>query len=317
MILIGHRGCFYPGFNQNTIRAFDKVTQEGVAAIEFDVQLCADGELVTVHNLNLEEVSNGKGKVSETDSHGIKSLYAGDPARGKDRIPFLADVLEFFASQPSEKRPAIHMELKGDGTGKPAGELLAKFLDSGRLQNSDVLASSFNWQEIRNIRKVVPTLKIALIDGAIRRPLLIEKAGVAAEQYFERIFAYGSEQYMIPRFSSLKENLELLGRECPDPQIRAIVAQEIEACLQSRYYTDALLDAACEMKAVSVNLWYRSLTSAFIDKAHGRGLGVLVFTVNRPEELLSLANMGVDGIFTDYYLESARVLAQKNQTPSG
>ena len=57
MILIGHlRGCCYPGCNQNTIRAFDKFTQEGVPAIEFDVQLCADGELVVVHTLNLEEL---------------------------------------------------------------------------------------------------------------------------------------------------------------------------------------------------------------------------------------------------------------------
>ena len=61
MIFRGHRGCSYPGYNQNTIRAFDKVAQEGVPAIEFDVQLCGDGQLVVDHNLDLEEVSNGKG----------------------------------------------------------------------------------------------------------------------------------------------------------------------------------------------------------------------------------------------------------------
>ncbi|WP_136810071.1 glycerophosphodiester phosphodiesterase [Desulfosediminicola flagellatus] len=310
MILIGHRGCFYPGFNQNTIRAFDKVASEEVPAIEFDVQLCGDGELVVVHNLNLEEVSNGHGKVFTTDSHALKRLYAGDPKRGKDRIPFLADVLDFFASLPPERRPAIHLELKGDGTGKPAGELLAQYVASGRLQYSDVLASSFNWQELRNIRKVCPTLKIALIDGAIRRAVLIEKAGVEAEQYFEHIFAYGFEQYMIPRFITLEENLKLLEKKCTDPRVVAIITKEIEACLDGRYYTDELLDMACELNAVSVNLWYRTITPEFIDKAHKRGLAVLVFTVNIPEELQALARMGVDGIFTDYYSESARALAQ-------
>ncbi len=309
MILIGHRGCSYLGYNQNTIRAFDKVTQEGIPAIEFDVQLCADGELIVIHNLNLEEVSNGKGKVSETDSLSLKRLYAGDPAKGKDRIPFLAEVFEFFASLPPKKRPAIHMELKGDGTGKPAGELLAIFFASGSLQNSDVLASSFNWQELKNIRKVCPTLKIALIDGAIRRTILYEKAGAEVGRYFERMFAYGSEQYMFPRFGSLAENLALLDKECPDPRIAAILSEQIEACLEGRYYTDALLDAACEMQAESVNLWYRSLTQNFIDKAHSRGLAVLVFTVNAPEDLRMLERIGVDGIFTDYYLESASFLA--------
>lgn len=315
MILIGHRGCAYPGFNQNTIRAFDKVAGEGVPAIEFDVQLCGDGQLVVVHNLNLEEVSNGQGKVFTTDSHTLKSLYAGDISRGRDRIPFLSDVFDFFASLTPERRPAIHLELKGDGTGKPAGELLAKYVASGSLQYSDVLASSFNWQELRNIRKVCPVLKIALIDGAIRRPLLINKAGAEAEQYFQRIFAYGSEQYMIPRFSTLAENLKLLEKECDDRLISASIAEEIEACLDGRYYTDELLDTACEMNAVSVNLWYRTISPEFIDKAHKRGLAVLVFTVNDPDELRALARMGVDGIFTDYYSESARALAQYNNPP--
>ncbi len=63
MMLIGHRGCKYPGYNQNTIRAFEKVTSEGVPAIEFDVQLSSDKELVVVHNLDLEEVSTGRGEV--------------------------------------------------------------------------------------------------------------------------------------------------------------------------------------------------------------------------------------------------------------
>ena len=96
MLLIGHRGCSYPGFNQNTIRAFEKVAGEGVPAIEFDVQLCGDGQLVVVHNLDLEEVSNGKGKVSTTDAEILQTLYAGKIDQGKDRIPFLPEVLDFF-----------------------------------------------------------------------------------------------------------------------------------------------------------------------------------------------------------------------------
>ena len=43
MIFRGHRGCSYPGYNQNTIRAFAKVAQEGVPAIEFDVQYMVTG----------------------------------------------------------------------------------------------------------------------------------------------------------------------------------------------------------------------------------------------------------------------------------
>ncbi len=309
MILIGHRGCSYPGFNQNTIRAFEKVASEEIPAIEFDVQLCGDGQLVVVHNLDLEEVSNGTGKVFATDSHTIKNLYAGDPGRGKDRIPFLPDVFDFFASYPPEKRPAIHLELKGDGTGRPSGELLAKYVASGILQYSDVLVSSFNWQELENIRKICPAIAIALIDGSIRRSVLIEKAGLEVSYYFERILANGTEQYMFPRFSTLAENIELLDKECANSQLNTILAEEIEACLNGKYYTDELLDTACEMNAESVNIWHLTVTPQFIDKAHQRGLAVLVYTVNDPEKLQALVQIGVDGIFTDYYSASARVLA--------
>ncbi len=309
MILIGHRGCSYPGFNQNTIRAFNKVTGEGVPAIEFDVQLSADGQLVIVHNLDLKEVSNGIGKVSTTDSQTLKTLYAGDPKRGKDRIPFLPEVFDFFASLAHGMRPAIHLELKGDGTGKPVGELLSKYVASGSLHYSDVLASSFNWAELKNIRKVCPTLEIALLDGCIRRKMLLKKVGAEAEKHFERIFFYGCEDYMLPRLISLSENNKLLGQECTDPRLHSILAAEIKACLEGKYYTDELLDTACEMNAKSVNLWHRTVTPQFVDKAHDKGLAVLVFTVNVPEELLELANIGVDGIFTDNYLQAASVLA--------
>lgn len=309
MILIGHRGCAYPGFNQNTIRAFAKVAQEGVPAIEFDVQLCGDGQLVVVHNLDLKEVSNGKGKVSTTDSTTLKSLYAGDPARGKDRIPFLSEVLDFFASLDPQNRPLIHLELKGDGTGKPAGEMVEQFVIDEKLVHSDVLISSFNWQELKNIRQIIPTIKIALLDGAIRRTQLLGKTGITAEPYFERIFAYGCEQYMLPRFVTLAQNIELLEKECADPQLRQILADEIQTCLAGGYYNDELLDTACAMNATSVNLWHRTVTKATIDKAHSRGLAVLVYTANDPSELRNLAHMGVDGIFTDYYSESTVLLA--------
>lgn len=309
MLLIGHRGCHYPGYNQNTIRAFEKVVSEGVPAIEFDVQLCGDGHLVVIHNLDLEQVSTGKGLVITTDSATLKSLYAGDPARGKDRIPFLPEVFDFFASLSPETRPAMHLELKGKHTGTPTGELLTEYVTSRRLHYSDVLVSSFNWQELKNIRTSCPTLQIALLDGAIRRKQLLKKAGPEVEHHFKRIFAYGGEEYMLPRFASLAKNLNLLDKECSHPHLHLLIAEEIEACLAGKYYTDALLDTACDMNAKSVNLWYRTVSAQFIDKAHKRGLAVLVYTVNVPDEWQMLAQMGVDGIFTDFYAEAARILA--------
>jgi len=314
MLLIGHRGCKYPGYNQNTIRAFAKVTSEGVPAIEFDVQLCADGQLVVVHNLALEEVSTGRGEVSSTDSATLKELYAGDPARGKDRIPFLPEVFDFFASLAPEARPAIHLELKGKNTGRQAGELFAEYVSAGKLCTSDLLASSFNWQELEALRGICPEAKIALLDGAIRRSLLLMKTGPEAKQYFSDFFAYGNEEYMLPRFTSLEENIHFFEQKCSDPRVRTILIEETEACLGGKYYTNQLINTACLMKAESINLWYRTVTPEFISKAHTQGLAVYVYTVNDPDELQTLADFGVDGIFTDFYADAARLL-MINHTP--
>ena len=308
MLIIGHRGCRYEGFNQNTIRAFEKVASEGVPAIEFDVQRCSDGELVVVHNLDLREVSTGEGRVSATDSKTIKRLFAGDPARGEDRIPLLSEVFDFFAAIKPDARPRVHMELKGKGTGRPAGELLSRYIESGELSLSDILASSFNWQELKSLRAVFPDMGIALLDGAIRRELLIKKAGAEAESYFEQIFFYGAEDYMHPRFDNIPENEIYVSKHCPDARLARLFVEEISACLNGCYYTDELLDTACSMKAVSVNLWYKTVSAEFVTRAHQKGLKVLVYTVNDPDEIEAMAELGVDGIFTDYYSQAKHLL---------
>ncbi|GKT33264.1 glycerophosphodiester phosphodiesterase, partial [Aduncisulcus paluster] len=142
---------------------------------------------------------------------------------------------------------------------------------------SDLLVSSFNWEELKSLRETGPE----------------------AEKYFAELFAYGNEDYMLPRFPDLTENLVLLDKICEDQKIHSLLKQELKDCLNGRYYTDELLDNATAMNATSVNLWYRTIVPEFIEKAHARNLAVFVYTANQPEEWKALAEAGVDGIFTD------------------
>jgi glycerophosphoryl diester phosphodiesterase len=50
-----------------------------------------------------------------------------------------------------------------------------------------------------------------------------------------------------------------------------------------------------------------------IERIHRRGCRVQVYTVNRPEDMRRLIQMGVDGIFTDDPLMARRVLAAPNK----
>ncbi|WP_415713946.1 glycerophosphodiester phosphodiesterase [Maridesulfovibrio sp.] len=63
------------------------------------------------------------------------------------------------------------------------------------------------------------------------------------------------------------------------------------------------------MNATSVNLWYRTVSPEFVKKAHARKLAVFVYTANLPEEWKLLADMGVDGVFTDFYATAVKTLA--------
>ncbi len=116
---------------------------------------------------------------------------------------------------------------------------------------------------------------------------------------------------MLPRYTAVEENIELVKRKCADPFICQQIIQEIEKCLAGAYYSDELLETACKMKAQSINLWYHTLSSKFIEKAHARGLQVLTYTVNKPSELLQLMELGVDGIFTDNFALAANLFISK------
>lgn len=45
---------------------------------------------------------------------------------------------------------------------------------------------------------------------------------------------------------------------------------------------------------------YRAVDAALIEQAHGRGLSIVPWTVNDPEHMVRLRDMGVDGLITDY-----------------
>jgi glycerophosphoryl diester phosphodiesterase len=309
MLIIGHRGCNYEGYNQNTLRSYKKVYEEGAPAFEFDVQKTIDNELIVVHNLDLSQVSTGSGLVSKTTLKEIQALWAGNPDQGKDKIPMLQEVFSFCASLPGEKRPVMHLELKGSGTGLPSGKLISSFIEKGLLRLDDFLVSSFNWDELKEIRSVCPQLEIALLEGAIHRKKLLVKIPEGLE-IFPEIFSYGQEDYMLPRFTDIQACAALLEEKVRDVRIRKILLDEITLALNGAYYNQTLLDTAVSMKAVSVNLWFKTVNAEFVKKAHDSNLKVYVYTINEKEDIVHGISMGIDGFFTDFYKKSVEVVSR-------
>ncbi len=303
MLIIGHRGCSYKGYNQNTIRSYKKVIEEGAKAFEFDVQLTKDKKLVVVHNLNLTKVSNGTGLVSTKTLKEIKELNAGKIENGKDEIPTLEEVLDLVSSYPKEKRVVMHLELKGDNTGLISGNIIKKYIDEGFLQIDDFLISSFNWVELDLIRTICPQINIALLEGSIRRKQLLPLLN-SNEEIFSKIFSYGEEDYMLPISDDFETSKKVVENEVKDENDLKILIEEIHNALNGKYYTQKLIQTALEKNAVSLNLWYKTVDKDFIEEVHKNGLKVFLFTVNEKADIDRLKILKPDGIFTDYYMQT-------------
>ena len=72
---------------------------------------------------------------------------------------------------------------------------------------------------------------------------------------------------------------------------------------------DAMLEAAAQLRAVSVNPRHDLVTGGLVQAAHGAGFKVLVWTVDRPARMRQMIAAGVDGIMTNYPARLAALMA--------
>jgi glycerophosphoryl diester phosphodiesterase len=117
-LVFAHRGgaALAP---ENTLAAFTRAHALGVDGFELDVRLSRDGEVMVIHDADVDRTTNGGGKVSALTAAELRALDAG--CRFKDssgiseetRIPLLRDILARF---PDE---LLIIELKGANPALP------------------------------------------------------------------------------------------------------------------------------------------------------------------------------------------------------
>ena len=130
----------------------------GVDYVEFDVQATRDGVLVVLHDDDLARTTDGRGRVADLRWDALRRLDAGawfGPRFRGQRIPTLADVLDWLAAKPAV---GATVEAKGEGTGGPiAAALLER---PWRLRLS---ICSFEASELRAAAAVAPDVPRVLI----------------------------------------------------------------------------------------------------------------------------------------------------------
>jgi glycerophosphoryl diester phosphodiesterase len=152
---IAHRGgsALRP---ENTIAAFDHARDLGVDAVECDVHLSRDDEVVVIHDPTLDRTTDATGPVEAKTAAELARVDAafrfnpgdGSPYRGRSLgVPRLRDLLDRYREMP------FVIEIKG--TNPRTAERTAAVVEAAGATGR-VLIGGFNHEVLEAVRRIQP-----------------------------------------------------------------------------------------------------------------------------------------------------------------
>lgn len=157
-LVIAHRGAkgMAP---ENTLGAFQLGVEQKCDAIELDVHLSSDGEIIVCHDETLDRTTNGEGRIIDKELAEIRTLDAGswysEAYRG-EKVPTLGEVFDLVPSSIM-----VNVEVKNSYDGRMEERLIA-FMRERDLFDQ-VVVSSFDHKYLYRIKVAEPKVKIGLL----------------------------------------------------------------------------------------------------------------------------------------------------------
>jgi glycerophosphoryl diester phosphodiesterase len=147
VLIIGHRGArnLWP---ENSLEGFKRTRDLGVDAVEFDVHLAREGELVVIHDPSLERTTEGTGPVADRTAMELAAMG----------VPSLEAVLDVYAGTSIE----LHIEIKTDALGRPYEGLEKRLLDiiGRRTLEQQAILTSFVPEVLETARRLSPHQRV-------------------------------------------------------------------------------------------------------------------------------------------------------------
>lgn len=296
--LQGHRGArgLAP---ENTLAGFRVAIGIGVTTLETDLALTADGVLVLSHDptLNRALTRTGDGRWLSTDGAPIHALTLAD-----------LRVYDVGRIDPShEYAKTWTRQVAVDGEKMPTlGQLFALARDA---KSPGGRAVRFNIETKLTPAGVPPTASPEEFARAIARE-------VAAAGMMDRVTVQSFDWRSLRAVKRVAPELQTV---CLTIEAEAMNTVRADASGASPWH-DGLRRADFggslprTVQAAGCTAWspfWRNLTSALVGEAHGLGLRVVPWTVNDPEAMERMLDLGVDGLITDYPDRARSVLAQR------
>jgi len=166
--IYGHRGS-KGNYPENSMLAFKKAIEAGVAGMELDIHLTKDNEIVVFHDSTLDRTSTGTGYIkdltlAEIRQHTIGQKFTDfanyEASWDEEKIPTLAEVLELFKAHDIE----VNIELKTyEFTYPGIEEKMLEVVKASGYDTDKVIYSSFHLPTLIRIQKLDEAAKVALL----------------------------------------------------------------------------------------------------------------------------------------------------------
>lgn len=159
-LVISHRG-FGVHAPDNSLAAAKIALEKGLDGIDVDGQLSSDGELVIFHDLSVDRLTNGTGRVSSKTLEELLKLDLGPKFNESFEGSYVAGFEDFLTTVNGS---AIYMvELKVPGAGKTGIEEKAVEIIQRHNAFDWVHLSSFNPVVLYRLEKLDPRINTILI----------------------------------------------------------------------------------------------------------------------------------------------------------
>ena len=259
---------------ENSWRAFEHAIGLGYSYVETDVQATLDGVLIAFHDRTLARVTGRPGRIARMNHRDVATALID----GTEPIPLLEDLL---GAWPDVR---FNIDLKD----APAVEPLAAVLRRTGAWDR-VCVTSFSASRLRAARRV-----------------LDRQVCMAASPFGTAVVRFRSPRG--PRDRTRPGRAGTGQRSQSGPGQRRLGGEAA-----GRGAPLALAERLARTGVRCAQVPAQVATPAFVARAHALGLHVHAWTINSPELMRNLLDIGVDGIMTDETVALRNVLISRGE----
>jgi glycerophosphoryl diester phosphodiesterase len=278
-MVVAHRGAS-SAVAEHTLAAYEEAITSGADALECDVRLTRDGHLVCVHDRTVNRTSDGRGAVSELD---LESLHALDFSSWHGDLPPSADKL---------LGESLYLEGVAADEVERGGGVLTLELLLGLVRDAE-----------REIRLLIETKHPTRYGGLVEKTLveLLARFGWAGRpgppEYLRQPADMNNRVVVMSFAPTAVRRVRLLAPDIPTVLL-------LERLMPQR--RAAFLPAGIPIAGPGLHVLRTE--PEFVARAHARGVQVYVWTVDEPDDVRFVRDLGVDTIITDQPAEVVALL---------